>query len=500
MFKRASKAVCVLISGVIIAWCLTAKARDYECSFELSDGIQSIRSVTLSEDVYRCLRFNSYADIAVVNADNQLVPFTLSRPTVNVNRQQYTKNIEFYQEPQVSSYKTGDQIRRIASLTGVVSNTRNNQQWQKTNVYYSSVILEQPERSVDQIGDPLLSVSLGVNTSDAPIRATVLVEVSNDLQNWKALSKPYDFYFLPGKKNNLSHNVLPLSHYLNRQAKYLRLATLSNVQGFTSLISNISGVYQHTERVSQAIEWLTVTPYKLEGEEGVWQFDLPSLVPVSALRLNNVNNIVYYQGQLFSQPHKNPQAVNEIVKKSGKKKLKEAIKDAAKGKSRKSKTDTPWRTVTRFSWYKLMTENGSVESPDLQFSSVKSRQWKIKFYVPEDLPVNQLPIVEVGWKPSTLNFIAQGEGPFTLQVGRDQATKKTVFPAQLQRLGASSESVTILRRVTLEANVVMPSQMEEADSSKVNWGEILLWVILLLGVLLMFYMAYSLMRSMNKEQ
>lgn len=499
MFSHFSKVLFVLVSSIFVMPTLAAKLSNYDCSFALSEGMQSIRSVTLTEDLYRCFQFDNYADLGVVNADHQLVPFMLRAPAVNVSRKRYTKDIAFYQEPQVSSYRTGDQIRRIAALTGVVSNNISDKQWQQTNVHYSSIILKQAERNSDQYGDKLLSIVLDVNTSEEPILATMLIEVSNDLQHWQTLSKPHNFYFLPGKDQHLNNNSLKLNSYLNRDAKYFRLATLSNVESFTTLVNSISGSYQHTDSTAQAIKWLTVKPYKIDGEENVWQFDLPSLVPVSAVRFTNADNIVYYQGQILSEWHNNPQVGNDKARRRGKKKLKEAIKNAANGKSRKTKSSASWRTVTGFSRYKLRLEDGSFESPDVRFSNFKSRSWKIKFNVPAELNADQLPTVEFGWKPSELNFIAQGKGPFTLFAGRDHATKKMRFPTQLQNLDVATEKVTLLRSVESGNAKSSFPELESTGSSDPNWGKILLWALLLTGVSLMLYMAYTLMRTMSKQ-
>lgn len=470
---------------------------DYDCSFALSDGSQSIRSVTLTEKVYGCIKFSSYADLAVVNAAKQLVPFTINSPSVSVDRKNYHRDIAFFQEPEESSYRTGDQIRRIAALTGVVSHESNGQQWQNTNVHYSAVILQQPPQGSDQYDDQLQALTLSIDSGDRPIRATVLVELSDDLQNWRTLSKPHDLYFLPGKVKELNSNSLIINRYVDRNAKYFRLATLSNVQNFTDRLRNISGSYLRTEKTSQAMQWLTVAPYKVEGEEGVWQFDLSGLAPISALRFSNADNIVFYQGQVSSQIHSNPSKADDGKRKSGRKKLKAVIKNAVKGRSRHDKFVPNWRSVTNFNRYRLMLENGSVESPDIAVSNIKSRTWRIKFNVPANLSTMQLPKIELGWKASQINFIAQGKGPFVLLAGSDKKTKKVAFPSSLQGLSTSAEKVELLGALQpTELNTSPPIKADEA--AKTNWGEILLWVILLFGVGLMLYMAYHLTRKMNE--
>ena len=69
------------------------------------------------------------------------------------------------------------------------------------------------------------------------------------------------------------------------------------------------------------MRWITVVPYEIEADAGIWQFELSSLVPVSAMRLTNADDIVYYDGVVSSQVHNNPKPVAREQTKSGRKKL-----------------------------------------------------------------------------------------------------------------------------------------------------------------------------------
>jgi len=498
MFNKfyKTKLVVIFVSSFFSLSAQSVDLNDYDCAFELADGVQSIRSLKLNEQVYRCFKFDDYSDLAIVNADQQLVPFTFNTFSKSVEKTEYQRSITFFKEPEESSYRTGEQIRRIAALTGVVSHNVNDQQWQNTNVHYSSFILQQAEQKSAQYKDKLLSLELGVTKSETPIRATVVVEVSDDLQSWRTQSKPHNLYFLYGKSQSLNNNSLSLNRNFVTKAKYFRLAVLSNVKDFADRLESISGLYEHTQRPSQQIQWQIVTP--LEAEQGEWQFELDSLAPVTSLRMSNADSIVYYQGRLLAQRTTKPNVVNDDQANSGKKKLKAVIKNVAKGGSRFNQKGAQWRHVTNFNQYKLVLENGSLESSDFNFSKVKSRLWKVEFNQPENLSLTQLPKIELGWQASELHFIAQGRGPFVLLAGRDSATKKLAFPSNLQRLNGSIEEVALLGAIERNEQIA-DKEIQKAQPSSLNWGKIILWMILLLGVSLMLYMAYRLMQKMNSE-
>lgn len=500
MLKIFCKTASILIVGFFTISSQADILSDHECSFMLTGGTQSLRSVTLTEEVYGCVHFDNYQDIAIVNADQQLVPLKIGAVPNQVERRKYQQDIEFYEEPDQSSYRTGDQIRRIAALTGVVSRNIDDEQWQSTNVHYSSIILRQPNGENDQRTDELQNISFEVDSDQTPIRATILVEVSDDLQSWRTLSKPHNLYFLQGQTTNLHSNSLTLNSYYYKNNKYLRLAILSNIKDFTTRLQGIIGAYQHTEHQQQPMQWLSASPYKVKGEKHEWQYDLPSLVPVSAIRISNAESIVYYKGVVFAEPHSNPKIPQENVRNEGRSKLKQVLKDAANGRSRRDKNVVKWSTVANLNHYKLRMENGSIESPFIEFSNNSSRTWKIRFDIPANLSAAQMPKVEFGWVPAQLNFVAQGNGPFVLLAGREQTTNRISFPSQLQGFDNSIEEIEILRATHTTNEPKALSQVPAEQLNSFNLVKILLWLILLFGVALMFYMAYRLTRKMNNDE
>ncbi|NOX27565.1 MAG: DUF3999 domain-containing protein [Gammaproteobacteria bacterium] len=470
-------------------------ATDFSCSFPVTEGQQSIRSFTLTEDVYKCLKYNGHSDLVVVNVEGQAVPFRMDAPTSKRNVSINKKNFSFYREPEASSYKTGDQIRRIASLTGISSGNETDTQWFTKNSYYSSIILEQQESD-----DLLKKVTIDIKSSGFPVSATVIVESSDDLQHWTTLRSPYNLLYLPGVDDKLRSNALKIT--TASHGKYLRLATLSNVEDFSAHITRVEGEYERSSYKPVPLRWFSVSSLQMLEEKNTWQMSLPDRRPITHIRFTPANNIVFYQGEIYSKPHLNPDTDIQAApaRSNAYKKIKTLIKNKVHTSHvPRTAPVNPWRYLTSFSQYRIKADADTLTSPEIRISSIQSSQWKFHFSQPQGTTASQLPVLELGWTPSRITFIAQGAGPFKLLAGSTTIPGKAVFPAQFASLKNEAENVELLTSSSMIKEDLSSSDKPVTTSpSKLN--EALLWVILLVGVALMALMAYQLSKKMKSGQ
>ena len=112
------------------------------------------------------------------------------------------------------------------------------------------------------------------------------------------------------------------------------------------------------------------------------------------------------------------------------------------------------------------------------------------------MATTQLPIIEIGWRPPQVTFIAQGAGPFQLLAGNSEVPKKQAFPPQLLSLNEDIEIVELVSSASSVDNESLPVSGEDEPTS-INLNKILLWLILLIGVVLMATMAYQLSKKMK---
>jgi len=477
----------LLLSGVANAD--VHNINKFKCSFNLADAQQSRRSVTLTKETYACFNYDGYNDIAVVNGAQQVVPFRFSKLTNKSHYEDSFRSYEFHQEPALA-YKTDEQIRRIKALTGITSSATTALEWDKTNSHYSSAT-----------------------------QAAVLIEGSDDLQSWTGLSFTNNLYFLKNNQSLNSDGLMGLVKlHSTRKVRYLRVVALSNQAQFTSSIGQINGRYQHLKQPIPARHWSTPKIVKDQNQANAWIIETPYLAPFSAIRLKHADDIVYYHGSLYAQAHTNPTRQQQGLRGSGKEKLKKIIKKASQ------KQSPNWRYVTKFEQYKLINDDAFLLSDTTTFRDTKSRRWKVVFHTPSDMQEQQTPVIQLGWLPSKVEFVANGVGPFSLLIGNSVATPKTTYPPVI--VGSAAFTSNGQHDTEIPNIVIAPVAIEgsnqnnntlasanpgnaqqdnatlsnTAETQVKSWHKVLLWAILLLGVGIMLSMAYRLISKMNEQK
>lgn len=492
--KLLSQWMVLSISLVFTPGIQAVATTDFSCAFPISQGQQSIRTFTLTENVYKCLKYPRAQDLVIINRDNQLIPYRLFTPGIRENATSYTTHLTYYPEPETTAYKTGDQIKRIAALTGIASGNESDTQWLEKNTYYASFIVE-----LNRSDDQLKSITINRKSLKAPVSAMVMLEASDDLKHWTTLLTPLNILYLPGNNRALQSNILNIEG--RTSAHYLRLAILSNVQNFTNDIAGISADYVKTTLTPTPLIWSQPGALQPLQSKNEWRLPLTDLLPVSRIRFTQAENIVFYQGSIYVQPPVNPDSRTQANQdnRDAKAKIRSLIKNTIHDPHVPRQTPVdPWQYLAAFTQYKINTGNGSIASSAIHITPTQSRDWKIIFQQPDITSSSQLPVVEVGWTPSQIIFIAQGPGPYTVLAGNDTAPTTPDIPRQLLSLEDAAEQVELVDARSPEHSPAKP--ISEAELNPYwQYRNALLWLVLSLGVIVMGVMAYRLSRKMKLD-
>jgi hypothetical protein len=479
---------------------------EFSCQFSLGKGETSLRVFTLSPEVYACMKQSEFRDVRLVNSLNQPVPFTRFSQDVR-RKKQGEKTLTFYQEPELTAFKTKDQIRRLSTLAGVSARRDNSRVWDAKNALYSAILVDVPKSfSADEVLSELL---IDMNITAPATAAMVVVERSNDLTTWTTVASPKKIIFVDNGVKKLRDGRIVINR--NVQGRYLRIAVLSNLQNATKNIASVTAIYETLETISPTLQWQGAVLQPLDKQTSEWVATLPSYLPVSAMRMRSAEGIVYYQGRFFSDKRVSLVNAHRSLKREGKKKLTRVIKQAVQPRKNLEtplKKSQKWQYVDTFSEY--FSQDSAQEKADVSAAAIisfpikNSRHWKLKFDQPASLNQNQLPIIDFGWQAETLVFLAQGESPFTLLVGSENSQgvmNPISFPSDVlrpanQREPAQPERVDIKRISTPD---VMNS-VKKIEAEKIPWLTMLLWLILLAGIALMGFMSYQLAKKMKQDQ
>lgn len=111
-------------------------------------------------------------------------------------------------------------------------------------------------------------------------------------------------------------------------------------------------------------------------------------------------------------------------------------------------------------------------------------------------PIDQAPLLQVGFEPWEVVFFANGTEPYTLFWGNKDAT-----PARntLADLLADPKQIETAETVSLNESQVAGG-LTRIESSRKQWLSWLLWLVLGIAVALTARMAFSLFRDMNKGE
>ena len=476
------------------------------CEYDIADGSSPLRVVTLSQSAYACMTGSDYRDIRIVNADGNAVPHYLTHPSGRKTRVDYREALRFNVDDIDTNRRSHKNLKRMVRISRYANNGAGYDSWVTSHNYPTTLIVENPDT---EGGLNRLLIELD-RPGKINVSAAVNLQFSDDLSRWTSRSRAQLLFFRGDQSNGFSRQQLELGG--NRKSRYLRLVVLSNIPDFAGAIRKLEGTYQRTRYTEPEYAWTEATSIQQLNNGQDWQFSVPHQLPVSKLRFRPEGDIVYFSGQLWSKPLSSELPEDNAylgLRDTNKKRLKDTLKRIVRGHERSFESmNSGWRHVTRFEQFHFSAsaerdgEAGgiSAEPEPVSFAHRASRHWRIQFRQPSAAMIEtRFPVVEFGWTAAQLRFMAQGPGPFRLLVGADTDLKPGYPPAPLRDRSASFETVALVEPEQ-GAGVAEPlaGSTEEAEPTPA-WRDAstVVWIVLIVGVLVMGYMAWQLLRNMD---
>jgi len=477
------------------------------CEFKIEPGTSTLRVLTLSASAYACMTASDYRDVRVLNGDGNPVPISIRHPSTEKELFDVRRALKYYVDQVDSNRRYHEHLRQIMHLSGYIPNGESYDNWSKRHNYPTSIIVENADTQ-----DRLNRLKIDIDDHHpVTVSAYVNLQYSDDLSHWSASSSTQQLFYLRGLDG--LHTKTQLRLGANRQSRYVRLVILSNIPDFAESISHLEGVYEHTQIIQPEYVWTEATSIQKLSNGQDWQFSVPHQLPVSRLRFQPENGIVYFAGQLMSKPIKGEVPEDNAylgLRERSKQKLKGALKRIVNNSTRSFESiNAGWNTSVRFSQLHFnpadddkVAGNDEVAVPEpIQFPHRASRHWRIKFDHPSAAMIaTQFPTVEFGWTAAQVRFLAQGPEPFVLQTGVSNDSPQTAASGALWSRYAKLESVALLPAdETVALNPELDSTEGQASATGLFSKQIIIWAILITGVLVMAYMAWQLLRSINNS-
>lgn len=170
-------------------------------------------------------------------------------------------------------------------------------------------------------------------------------------------------------------------------------------------------------------------------------------------------------------------------------------------KSREN-ADSPWRVRCRGLFYNLRMNQNELANPVFSSALTTNRYWRLEILSDTGGMGNSTPLMELGWTPDELIFLARGESPFTLAFGNaDMRPPSSTGSLLIEPLQNKDKPATFIRPAHIKERIELGGASRLIPlPPPMPWKQWLLWGILIAGVVFLGFMAWNLYQQMNQSK
>lgn len=422
-----------------------------------TQGQASMWQTVLPEEIYQKVTRADLGDIRVFDASGQIMPHVLQTPAARKESPRAPAGLPLF--PLYSSDGTErDQqsLRIVTDEKGAVVNIARESTPRKTREVISAYLLD--ASSLQHTPDKLI---LDWKTNkDSGFSAVINIDASNDLSGWRRLVDKASLADLQFGDHQLTQHaiVLPLAAY-----KYLRIswpAALREVELKAATVA-FPALVQPPQRY-----WLKIIGIKNPGSRVSYGFDTNGHWPVDRARLEFPEQNMMLNVVLSSRPDEHDN----------------------------------WHRKFLGLFYKLIREDGTtLLSPAVSFNTTNDRYWHIEEKGGGNILNHYTPVLELGWLPHILTFVAQGNPPYEIAYGNAiiEPLDQAIDP-QMLSMHDTEQPLLIKTASTTPSYILGGAEKLEPPPDAYAWRELLLWAALVAGIVLLSWMVWRLYRELYK--
>lgn len=413
---------------------------------------QPLIETTLPDEVYRTITRDDLGDLRVFNADGVPVPHAFcaapesTAPAANERALQV-----FVLRGQDHVLPSRSQLT-VETAAGTRVDVRESAPSSPGVVSGLIHIIDARET-----GEPLRAVRFDWQSPDGVSEVKVRIEASRDLNQWDVIVPASTLLIARQGGQELRRERIELPQ---RRYHYLRV---QRVDGGPPLA--INAVIAEQVGAAEEIEPVWFNARRVQSQEPeVLVFDAEHVAPVTYARLRLPQGNSSVSVTLQSRSHE----------------------------------DSPWRNRWSGESYVIVTDTARRESPPARFAATADRYWRVQIL--KDPQVYQASVLELGYRPARLRFLAQGSGPFTVAFGSRRAatTQPAVCDGLLADVSAADRQRMIEVGYTGPVVSLGGAEALKALPKKTSGKVVVLWAVLVAGVALLVAMAVSLLKRVRK--
>ena len=426
---------------------------DFAYGLELEPARSAaLMEISLPAVVYETITRTDLGDIRVFNGQGEVIPHGIKAP----ERQTPARPVALpffplHPEPGDAEHSMNMQVTTNDKGMIVSLKTAQGAAGDQAPSYYildASSLKKSPS-----------ALKLAWTGREQDMTATVNVEASSDLSHWTRLASGAALADLSFGDNRLVRDTIHLTRF---SGKYLRLNWPVGKKGF--LLTRVQAMFPSvpTRNKPQTKELASTS---FDEKTNDYFFDSQGLFPVTQITVN--------------PPQQNTLAQITL--------------------STRSDLRSEWRTVYQGQIYNLEADGQEFKNEPVSLNGKHTRYYRLRVRDAGGFGAGR-PAIHIMWRPESVFFAARGSGPFTLAYG-----SALISPLR-QDIGPLLANLNSLEKKNLVDHAASykmvqlggPDRLTPAQPP-VPWKAYVLWALLILGVLLLAFMAQKLYRDMNRQ-
>jgi hypothetical protein len=420
-------------------------------------GDDGFYELTLPLAVYQGVTRKDLGDVRVFNRHGQVVPHALRRPQAAARpARTSTRLMPFFPVSGGAGQQSGDLTLHVQrDSQGTIIDVRaadppDAGAEKRTIAFLIDAGADPP---------PIDGLTLAWPDTGVDFLGRITVEASSDLTAWHPLATA-TVARLAFQGRRLEQSSIPFARHSPR---YLRL-TWPAEQPVLALSAVAALIQENGGAIEPARQWVTAQGFAAADTPGRFSYDLPGFMPVDRVRIR-------------------PAAGNFLA---------DARLLAADAPT--ASLQEQWQGLV----YHIRMDGQTLASLDITVRPESHRFWQLALAGDETAAGAAAPVMEFGWLPDQLIFLAQGPGPYQLAYG-SATTAPAAFPlAELLGRASLAKGEPIVPR-SIAAGAPHPLGGEEKlrPPRTLPWKKYLLWAALFAGVLMVGGMSVLLYRQLR---
>lgn len=441
--------ILIFLSSFAIAEPISKNDFAYAIPLEISQQDKSFYQFELPVSVYEHVVRDDLGDIAIFNQEGQLVPSQIQLAIVNLKTLE--TNIPFF--PIYDNLPIDEQVKmQLLKTDGHSTLQVTSKLPSKTTKQLTSYIMDTQSIKDNTVS----SLNLNWRTMQNNWIVKVSLKTSDDLLNWREI---------PNSLTSLSQVNYRGQSIINKTinvsftaGKYLMLTW----EGKELPFEVISIFIQTRKDELPPMQWKTLTPEKRQTSQKSLHYETGGVMSVSAVNLEFPESLPPFKALLYSRKQR----------------------------------DQPWQSQKMGLFYQVKVDDTVISNPSIPLRAQIDSHWRVKPLNDQMLLSEQIKM-KIGWYPARVTFIAQGSGPYLLAFGSANVVNQSTALEQI--IDNLKEQGKEINPGTVTLGEMQTLAGEQALKAKVNVAEVtrkvILWLILICGLALVFFMASSLYKK-----